>query len=103
MSILPDTLPASSLNVPETLWLKSFLIKLRIWKSVTRSGEYRASRAKFIFSIVESKLILPAHLAQATIKPITEAVIYSPYTGIPWYKRPARFFQRINRNIQEKQ
>ena len=55
-----------------------------------------------IFSIVESKLILPAHLAQATIKPINEAVIYSPYAGIPWYKRPARFFQRINRNIQGK-
>ena len=55
-----------------------------------------------IFSIIESKLILPAHLAQATIKPINEAVIYSPYAGIPWYKRPARFFQRINRNIQGK-
>ena len=52
------------------------------------------------FSIIESKLILPAHLAHARIDEIDEDVIFSPYTNIPWYKRPARLFQRANRNVQ---
>ncbi|MDB2544011.1 efflux RND transporter permease subunit [Woeseiaceae bacterium] len=52
------------------------------------------------FSIIESKLILPAHLAHARIDEIDEDVIFSPYASIPWYKRPARLFQRANRNVQ---
>lgn len=52
------------------------------------------------FSIIESKLILPAHLAHARIDEIDEDVIFSPYANIPWYKRPSRLFQRANRNVQ---
>ena len=52
------------------------------------------------FSIIESKLILPAHLAYAKIDEINEQEIYSPYSNIPWYKRPSRLFQRANRFVQ---
>ena len=52
------------------------------------------------FSIIESKLILPAHLAYAKIDEINEEEIFSPYSNIPWYKRPSRFFQRANRFVQ---
>ena len=52
------------------------------------------------FSIIESKLILPAHLAYAKIDEINEEEIFSPYSNIPWYKRPSRLFQRANRFIQ---
>ena len=53
-----------------------------------------------IFSIIESKLILPAHLAHANIPDIDEDMIFSSYYNIPWYKRPSRFFQRVNRIVQ---
>ena len=52
------------------------------------------------FSIIESKLILPAHLAYAKIDEINEEEIFSPYSNIPWYKRPSRLFQRANRFVQ---
>ena len=52
------------------------------------------------FSIIESKLILPAHLAHSSIPDIDENVIFSSYYNIPWYKRPSRFFQRANRVVQ---
>ena len=52
------------------------------------------------FSIIESKLILPAHLAYARIDEINEEEIFSPYSNIPWYKRPSRLFQRANRFVQ---
>lgn len=52
------------------------------------------------FSIIESKLILPAHLAHAKIDDIDEDEIFSPYWNIPWYKRPSRLFQRANRIVQ---
>lgn len=52
------------------------------------------------FSIIESKLILPAHLAYAKIDEINEEEIFSPYSNIPWYKRPSRLFQRANRLVQ---
>lgn len=52
------------------------------------------------FSIIESKLILPAHLAYAKIDEINEEEIFSPYSTIPWYKRPSRLFQRANRFVQ---
>lgn len=52
------------------------------------------------FSIIESKLILPAHLAYAKIDEINEEEIFSPYSIIPWYKRPSRLFQRANRFVQ---
>ena len=52
------------------------------------------------FSIIESKLILPSHLAHSSIPDIDEGVIFSSYYNIPWYKRPSRFFQRANRVVQ---
>tara|TARA_B100000965_G_scaffold9146_1_gene7082 strand:- start:725 stop:3958 length:3234 start_codon:yes stop_codon:yes gene_type:complete len=52
------------------------------------------------FSIIESKLILPAHLAYAKIDEINEEEIFSSYSNIPWYKRPSRLFQRANRFVQ---
>lgn len=53
-----------------------------------------------MFSLVESKLILPAHLVHANIKEIDEALIFKPYREMRWYKRVPRFFQRINRRTQ---
>ena len=53
-----------------------------------------------LFSLVESKLILPAHLAHATIKDVDEDAIFRPYRETPWWKRPGQFFQRLNRYIQ---
>ena len=55
-----------------------------------------------LFSLVESKLILPAHLAHASIKPVNEKEIFSPMAGIAWYRRPARLFQRLNRGVQNR-
>ena len=52
------------------------------------------------FSLVESKLILPAHLVHANIKPIDEALIFMPYREMRWYQRVPRFFQRLNRHVQ---
>jgi len=53
-----------------------------------------------MFSLVESKLILPAHLVHANIKPVDEALIFMPYREMRWYQRAPRFFQRINRHVQ---
>ena len=52
------------------------------------------------FSLVESKLILPAHLVHANIKPIDEARIFMRYREMRWYQRVPRFFQRLNRHVQ---
>ena len=52
------------------------------------------------FSLVESKLILPAHLAHSTIRDIDEKAIFRPYSEMEWRERPARFFQRLNRHTQ---
>lgn len=53
-----------------------------------------------LFSLVESKLILPAHLSHTRIKPVDEAAIFRPYAETKWYLRPSRFFQRLNRYTQ---
>ncbi|MEL7023477.1 MAG: efflux RND transporter permease subunit [Pseudomonadota bacterium] len=54
-----------------------------------------------LFSLVESKLILPAHLAHSRIKPVDEAAIFSPYSSernpLKWV---GKFFQRIQRRTQ---
>ena len=55
-----------------------------------------------LFSLVESKLILPAHLAHASITPVNEKEIFSPMAGIAWHRRPARLFQRLNRGVQNR-
>lgn len=53
-----------------------------------------------MFSLVESKFILPAHLVHANIKPVDEALIFMPYREMRWQQRVPRFFQRINRHVQ---
>ncbi|MGB5543422.1 MAG: efflux RND transporter permease subunit [Gammaproteobacteria bacterium] len=53
-----------------------------------------------IFSLIESKLILPAHLVHTSIEPIDDVEIFRPYREVSWLKWPARFFQRLNRRIQ---
>ena len=53
-----------------------------------------------LFSLIESKLILPAHLVHANIKPIDEAEIFAPYRDTGVFRRPSRFFQRIQRRFQ---
>ncbi|MEO0580313.1 MAG: efflux RND transporter permease subunit, partial [Pseudomonadota bacterium] len=52
-----------------------------------------------VFSLVESKLILPAHLAETHIAPINEDEIFSPYRGSP-RARISKFFQRVQRHFQ---
>jgi multidrug efflux pump subunit AcrB len=53
-----------------------------------------------LFSLVESKLILPAHLAHASIKPVDETAIFRPYRDMGRFERVPRFFQRIQRKVQ---
>jgi len=52
------------------------------------------------FSLVESKLILPSHLVQAHIPPIDEDDLFNPQREIKWYRRPSRFFLKIQRHVQ---
>ena len=52
------------------------------------------------FSLVESKLILPSHLVQAHIPPIDEDDLFNPQREIRWYRRPSRFFLKIQRHVQ---
>lgn len=53
-----------------------------------------------LFSLVESKLILPSHLARAAIKPVDEAAIFRPYSEMQRRERVSRFFQRLQRRVQ---
>ena len=53
-----------------------------------------------LFSLVESKLILPAHLVHANIKPIDEDDLFRPQRVIPWREHVPRFFQKIQRRTQ---
>jgi multidrug efflux pump subunit AcrB len=53
-----------------------------------------------IFSLVESKLILPAHLVTAKIPPVDEDDLYRPTRKIALYERPGRFFLKIQRRVQ---
>jgi len=53
-----------------------------------------------IFSLIESKLILPAHLVHAKIKPIDEEDLFNPQRHIPLIMRIPRFFQKIQRRTQ---
>ena len=52
------------------------------------------------FSLVESKLILPAHLVHARIADVDEDDLFDPQRAIPWYERPGRFFLKIQRHVQ---
>lgn len=53
-----------------------------------------------IFSLIESKLILPAHLVHAKIKPVDEEDLFNPQRHIPLLLRIPRFFQKIQRHTQ---
>jgi len=53
-----------------------------------------------MFSLVESKLILPAHLVHAKIKPVDEEDLFNPQRHIPLLQRVPRFFQKIQRRTQ---
>lgn len=53
-----------------------------------------------LFSLVESKLILPAHLVHAKIKPVDENDLFNPQRHIPLLQRIPRFFQKIQRHVQ---
>jgi multidrug efflux pump subunit AcrB len=52
------------------------------------------------FSLVESKLILPAHLTRANIKPVNEEEIFAPYHTVKVWRRVPKFFQRVQRRFQ---
>ncbi|MFQ6003924.1 MAG: efflux RND transporter permease subunit [Woeseia sp.] len=53
-----------------------------------------------MFSLVESKLILPAHLVHAKIKPVDEQDLFHPEREIGRWERLPRFFQKIQRHAQ---
>ncbi|MEM9183999.1 MAG: efflux RND transporter permease subunit, partial [Pseudomonadota bacterium] len=53
-----------------------------------------------LFSLVESKLILPAHLAHASIPPVDEDEIFSPYRKTPLWRWPLKAIERAQRHTQ---
>jgi multidrug efflux pump subunit AcrB len=53
-----------------------------------------------LFSLVESKLILPAHLVHAKIKPIDEDDLFRPQRAIGFFEAIPRFFMKIQRRTQ---
>ena len=53
-----------------------------------------------IFSLIESKLILPAHLVHAKIEPIDEEDLFNPQREIGQLERVPRFFMKIQRHVQ---
>ncbi len=55
-----------------------------------------------IFSLIESKLILPAHLAHTKLTHLPPEELYKPYREMRFFIRFVRFFQRIQRRFQNK-
>ncbi len=53
-----------------------------------------------LFSLVESKLILPAHLVHARIKPVNEKALFDPSNKARGFAWISRAFQRGQRRIQ---
>ncbi len=53
-----------------------------------------------LFSLVESKLILPAHLAATKFPEVDEDDLFHPQRKIPLREVVPRFFLRINRRVQ---
>ena len=53
-----------------------------------------------LFSLVESKLILPAHLVHARIKPVDEDDLFHPQRKIGLFEKIPRFFRKIQRYTQ---
>jgi multidrug efflux pump subunit AcrB len=53
-----------------------------------------------MFSLVESKLILPAHLVHANIPDIDEEDLFRPQRKIGLFERVPRFFLKLQRHVQ---
>jgi multidrug efflux pump subunit AcrB len=53
-----------------------------------------------LFSLVESKLILPAHLVHARIPPVDEDDLFDPQRKLGLFERVPRFFLKIQRHVQ---
>jgi multidrug efflux pump subunit AcrB len=53
-----------------------------------------------VFSLVESKLILPAHLVHARIPAVDEDDLFNPQRKIGFFERIPRFFLKIQRHVQ---
>ena len=53
-----------------------------------------------MFSLVESKLILPAHLVHAKIEPVDEDDLFNPQRHIGFFESIPRVFQKIQRHTQ---
>ena len=53
-----------------------------------------------IFSLIESKMILPAHLVRARIAEVNEEQIFAPYRDVSRLQRVPKFFQRVQRRFQ---
>ncbi|MEM9689258.1 MAG: efflux RND transporter permease subunit [Pseudomonadota bacterium] len=56
--------------------------------------------ACLLFSLVESKLILPAHLSRAKIDPVDDDDLFNPQRTIPFIERPGRSFLKLQRRLQ---
>ncbi|MFT5519754.1 MAG: multidrug efflux pump subunit AcrB [Enterobacterales bacterium] len=52
------------------------------------------------FSLIESKLILPAHLAHTKLSYVSDEELYKPYSQMGFFTKFSRFFQRIQRRFQ---
>jgi multidrug efflux pump subunit AcrB len=52
------------------------------------------------FSLVESKLILPAHLVHAHIPPVDEDDLFRPQRKIGFFERIPRAFLKVQRHVQ---
>jgi len=55
-----------------------------------------------IFSLIESKLILPTHIAHTKLTHLPPEELYKPYREMGFFIRFVRFFQRIQRGFQTK-
>ena len=53
-----------------------------------------------VFSLIESKLILPAHLVHAKIPDIDEDDLFHPQRKVGAFERVPRFFLKIQRHVQ---
>ncbi|MEM7450500.1 MAG: efflux RND transporter permease subunit [Pseudomonadota bacterium] len=53
-----------------------------------------------VFSLVESKLILPAHLSHSKITQVDEEKIFSPYRSVPFWTWPLKAIERAQRHTQ---
>ena len=53
-----------------------------------------------LFSLVESKLILPAHLAHSRFTPVDESEIFAPLRSTPVWLWPSKLIERAQRRTQ---